>query len=146
MVLTEIIKSEENNKENLIRNKEKTILKKYEKDRYNIIEKIRNGLITKNNLLNTKNITTENFLIDKTYKSDIEEDIESSYLEYVKTLCTPYKLINIYLASFLFVLFIYIFIHLIKRMYKKFRKKKPKKKEKKFKSESSDNFLLIDIF
>ncbi|SOS80920.1 conserved Plasmodium protein, unknown function [Plasmodium sp. gorilla clade G1] len=138
----EIIKSEEINKENIIRNKEKIILEKYEKDRHNIVEKIRNGLITKNNLLNKKIITTENFLIDKTYPSDIQKDVESPYIEYIKTSCTPYVLMNIYLASFLFVVFIYVFIYLIKRTYKKFRKKK----EKKFKSQSSDNFLLTDIF
>ncbi|ETW40353.1 hypothetical protein PFAG_05144 [Plasmodium falciparum Santa Lucia] len=86
----EIIKSEEINKENIIRNKEKIILEKYEKDRLNIVEKIRNGLITKNNLLNKKIITTENFLIDKTYPSDIQKDVESPYIEYIKTSCTPY--------------------------------------------------------
>ncbi|CDO66567.1 conserved Plasmodium protein, unknown function [Plasmodium reichenowi] len=138
----EIIKSEEINKENIIRNKEKTILEKYEKDRHNIVEKIRNGLITENNLLNKKIITTENFLIDKTYPSDIQKDVESPYIEYIKTSCTPYVLMNLYLASFLFVVFIYVFIYLIKRTYKKFRKKK----EKKFKSQSSENFILTDIF
>ncbi|SPJ12480.1 conserved Plasmodium protein, unknown function [Plasmodium sp. DRC-Itaito] len=146
ILLPDIIKSEEINKENIIRNKEKTILEKYEKDRHNIVEKIRNGLITKNKLLNKKIITTENFLIDKTYPSDIQKDVESPYMEYIKTSCTPYALMNIYLSSFLFVLFIYVFIYLIKRTYKKFRKKKSKKKEKKFKSQSSDNLILIDIF
>ncbi|SOV82542.1 conserved Plasmodium protein, unknown function [Plasmodium reichenowi] len=138
----EIINSEEINKENIIRNKEKTILEKYEKDRHNIVEKIRNALITENNLLNKKIITTENFLIDKTYPSDIQKDVESPYIEYIKTSCTPYVLMNLYLASFLFVVFIYVFIYLIKRTYKKFRKKK----EKKFKSQSSENFILTDIF
>ncbi|ETW34263.1 hypothetical protein PFTANZ_05040 [Plasmodium falciparum Tanzania (2000708)] len=88
-----IIRNKENiirNKENIIRNKEKIILEKYEKDRHNIVEKIRNGLITKNNLLNKKIITTENFLIDKTYPSDIQKDVESPYIEYIKTSCTPY--------------------------------------------------------
>ncbi|SOV82394.1 conserved Plasmodium protein, unknown function [Plasmodium sp. gorilla clade G3] len=146
ILFSEIIKNEEINKENVITNKEKTILEKYEKDRHNIVEKIRNGLITKHNLLNTKIITTENFLIDKTYPSDIQKDVESPYMDYIKALCTPYALMNIYLASFLFVVFIYVFIHLIKRTYKKFRKKKSKKKEKKFKSQSSDNLILIDIF